>query len=151
MTPALEFILEAKVAIGDLVDLGSGPTGGRRMVPIIGGEFQGPKFKGTILPGGADWQIVRPDGVLELDAHYILQTTDNTRIAIRNRCLRHGPSEVLAKMMRGETVSPSSYYFRTSPVFSAPTGIYDWLNRFIFVGSGERQKNQVVIRVWRVA
>lgn len=122
----------------------------RRIVDIIEGTVTGPLLRGTILAGGADWQILRDDGVAELHAHYVLKTGDGVLIQVRNRGLRHGPEEVLRRIAEGHRVNPGDYYFRTTPVFEAPAGRYDWLNRSIFVATAEREAARVVVNVFRV-
>lgn len=144
------FAFEARVNVGAVVDLGDTPLGRRRIVPITGGTFAGPRLQGTIEAGGADWQLIRPDGVAELEARYCLRSDDNVAIAVVNRALRHGPPEVMHRLAAGEAVDAAEYYFRGSPSFQAPTGRYDWLTRAIFVADGVRQPDLVVIRVFEV-
>ena len=150
MTPELEFVYHLEADLAPIVTLGDTPAGIRRLVDILTGTFEGPHIRGTIRPGGADWQIVRPDAVTELHAHYILKTDDGVLIQVRVRGLRRGPAEVLRRVAAGESVSPSEYYFRIAPVFEAPAGRYDWLNRSVFVGHGERFANGVRLTVFRV-
>jgi Protein of unknown function (DUF3237) len=146
----LEFVFEARVEVSAGQELGAGPRGLRRIVPITGGTFEGPRLSGVIMPGGSDWQVIRPDGVAELEARYTLRVADGTLISVVNRALRHGPPEVMARLRRGETVDPESYYLRTTPTFVAPEGPHDWLCRSIFVGTGARHPAEVRIRVFRV-
>jgi hypothetical protein len=148
MTVELDFTFEARVTVAPARELGPTSAGLRRVVPITGGSFEGPRLRGQVLPGGADWQLIRPDGVAEIEAHYVIETDDGVAIAVVNRGLRHGPEEVMGKLARGEPVDPSAYYFRTSPTFHAPTGRYGWLTRAIFVGLGERRPDLVIIRVF---
>ena len=148
--PALEFIFELKAALKAPVEVGRTPAGLRRIVEIAEGTFEGPLLRGVILPGGADWQILRTDGVAELHAHYVLQTDDGALIQVRNRGLRHGPPAVLERIAAGESVDPAAYYFRTTPEFEAPEGRYEWLNRSAFVAAAERFAASVTVRVYRV-
>jgi antitoxin (DNA-binding transcriptional repressor) of toxin-antitoxin stability system len=150
MSPELEFVYELNANLAPTVTLGQTPTGLRRIVDILDGAFAGPRLRGTIRPGGADWQIVRPDQVTELHAHYILQTDDGVLIQVNVRGLRNGPAEVLRRIANGESVDPGEYYFRIAPVFEAPAGPYEWLNRSLFVGRGERSANGVRLIVFRV-
>ena len=145
-----ELVFEANVTVAAPLDIGATPLGRRRVIHINGGRFAGPRIKGTVVPGGADWQIIRADGVTELTAVYELQTDDGTLIHVTNRGLRHGPAEVMQRLARGEPVDPDSYYFRTVPVFEAPSGAHDWLNRSIFVATGVRLASDVQIRVFEV-
>jgi hypothetical protein len=150
MSLAMEFVLEATVTVASPLEIGATPLGHRRAIHITGGRFAGPRLKGTVVPGGADWQIIRADGVTELTAVYELKTDDGTLIHVTNRGLRHGPAEVMQRLARGEPVDPASYYFRTTPVFEAPAGPYDWLNRSIFIATGARSANEVRVRVFEV-
>ena len=98
-------------------DLGNTPHGHRRIIPITGGSFEGPAIKGTVEPGGADWQIIRADNVAELNAQYTLKTDDGALIYITNKGYRHGPPAVLQRLAKGEAVDPKEYYFRAVPFF----------------------------------
>ena len=108
------------------------------------------RLEGEILPGGADWQQVRSDGVVELVARYSILTKDGVEIAVVNRGLRRAAPDVMARMARGEAVDPALVYCRTTPQFEAPAGRYDWLNRSVFVGSAERLPDKVRIEVFEV-
>ena len=130
--------------------LGQGPRGERRMVPILSGSFAGSRLKGTILAGGVDWQILRPDGVAEIEAHYSLQTDDGAVIRVINKGYRYGPSDVMQRLAQGVTVAPSEYYFRAAPVLEAPLGRYEWLNKSLFVSTGERSSNSVLLHFYEV-
>ena len=150
-SPALEFAFEAHVTIDAPIVVGTGPQGLRRIVPITGGKFEGPRIKGTILNGGADWQFVRADGVLQIEAKYTLRTSDGVTIMIINRGMRHGPPAVIDRLAKGEPVDPSLYYFRTVAEFEAPSDSpYAWLNKALFVSTAERQATQVNLRFYEV-
>ena len=86
-------------------------------MPITGGEFSGPDIRGKVLPGGADWQLIRDDGVSELEARYTLSTDDGATIHVRNLALRHGPADVMEALTAGQAVGPGSYYFRGTTFF----------------------------------
>ncbi len=150
MTPGMEFAFEATVTVAAPLEIGDTPQGRRRVIHITGGRFAGPRLKGIVVPGGADWQVIRPDGVTELTALYELKTDDGTLIHVTNRGLRRGPAEVMQRLARGESVDPESYYFRTVPVFEAPSGTHDWLNRSIFVATGARSASEVRVRVFEL-
>jgi hypothetical protein len=147
--PDLEFAFITHVDVAPLIDFGPTARGHRRVVPILGGTFEGPGLKGTVLPG-ADWQIVRPDGVLELEAKYALKADDGALISMVNRCIRSASPEVMAKLNAGEPVDPKDVYFRTTPTFETADPKYSWLMNYVFIGSGERQRDQVVINFWKV-
>lgn len=124
--------------------------GARRVIPITGGEAKGPRLRGRILDAGADFQILRPDGVTELEARYVLETDDGVRIYIENRGLRHGPAEAMEKLRRGEAVDPSLIYFRTTPRFETAVPHYQWLTRHVFVGDGARFPDRVELAVYQL-
>lgn len=115
--PELEFICEARVTVDPPQDLGDVGKGGRRVVPITGGAFVGPHLRASVLAGGADWQVLRSDGVAELEARYTLHTDDGALIYVRNLGLRHGPAEIMAALAAGRRVEPGSFYFRGATFF----------------------------------
>ena len=148
--PALDFFCELKVKLDPALIVGETPHGTRRIIPIIGGTVEGPKIKGEILNGGADWQILRADGVTELEAHYQFRTDDGTLIYVKNTGIRAATPEIAARLAKGEKVDANEYYFRAMPKFDAPKGKYDWVNNSLFVCTGERLPDYVLIRVWKV-
>jgi len=143
-----ELAFEAVMEVGPIQKTGTTPKGVRIMIPILGGRISGPNIEGIILPGGADWQQIRNDGVAEIEARHSIKTTDGTMIYMVNKGYRHGPKEVMSRLAAGETVSPEDYYFRTTPFFEVEGGRYDWLNRTLMVGKGERAKDSVRIRFY---
>jgi len=145
-TPFLR--IEAKLE--PVLDLGRTPYGERRIIPIVGGSFEGPRLRGRIIPGGADWQIIRADGVAELCARYALETHEGARILVRSDGLRHGPAEVVARLARGESVDPSRYYFRTTIRFETSSEELAWLNRILTVARGRREARAVNLEVFEV-
>jgi hypothetical protein len=150
VTPGLDFVFEARVAVGPPQDLGDVGKGGRRIVPITGGEFSGPQMRGEVLPGGADWQVLRSDGVAELEARYTLRTTDGALIYVRNHALRHGPPDVMAALAAGHTVGPGSYYFRGATFFETGSSPYAWITRDIIVCTGAREQARVLVRFYKL-
>jgi hypothetical protein len=145
-----EFAFEARVTVGTLLTVGRMRAGERRIIPITGGDFAGPRLSGDILPGGADWQVVSPDGLTEVEARYTLRERDGTLIYVANRGLRHGDPDVMRRLARGEGVDPALYYFRTVPTFEVADGPHAWLQRAIFVGTGVRRPEEVVIRYFEI-
>jgi hypothetical protein len=141
-SPTLEHVMTVRANIDALVSMGKTPTGERRVVPITGGTFEGAGLKGTIMPGGEDWQLVRGDGVTELDARYWLLTDDGVIVRVSN--------QVLAVPPQGE----GKRYARSSVRFEAPLGKYEWLNKAVFVGTITADPTQrppvVVLRFFRV-
>jgi hypothetical protein len=148
--PALELAIEVHATLAPALSVGATPQGARRVIPITGGRFEGPALKGEVVGGGADWQFDRPDGVTELEALYLLRTDDGVHIQVHNRGLRHGPPEVMSRLRAGEVVAPEEYYFRAAPSFSAPAGRYEWLNRSLFLCTGERYADAVRLWMYRV-
>jgi Protein of unknown function (DUF3237) len=138
-TPRLEHVLTVRATIEDTVEMGKTPHGVRRVVPIRGGTFEGPSMRGVIMPGGEDWQLLREDGVLELDARYWLRTEDGALIRVHNQVLSVPPAQGAA---------PTTRYARSSVRFEAPIGKYEWLNKAIFVGTitpDLRQRPPVIV------
>lgn len=117
---------------------GKTPYGHRRIVIIKGGTFEGERLRGTILPGGGDWVLIRNDGTLALDVRLTLKTDDGAAIFTTYRGYRHGPKDVIERLNRGEAVDPSQYYFRINPLFETADERYGWLNNLVAVGAGER-------------
>jgi len=105
-TPHLSFTMELHVKLGAPMEIGAGPHGRRRIIPIEGGTFEGPGLRGTVLPGGADWQIIRPDGLSELDTRYALRTDDGALIYIQNAGMRHAAPEIVEAGRTGLLVPP---------------------------------------------
>jgi hypothetical protein len=129
-----------RVSVSSPQNIGGGPHGTRRSVPLKGGDFDGPRLRGTVLPqGSADWLLLRADGVLELDLRLTLLTHDGALISMKSFGLRHGPPDVIAAIARGETVDPALYYFRTTPRFETAHATYVFLNRIITVATGDRR------------
>jgi hypothetical protein len=135
--------------LGEIRHFGQTPYGGRRVVGILGGRVDGPRLKGRVLPG-ADWQIVRPDGVTDIAARYAIETDDGARILVKSDGLRHGPTEVMAALGRGEAVDPARYYFRTSMRFETAEPSLAWLNRILALGTGTREKLAVRLDVYEI-
>lgn len=150
VTPQLEFLTRVTVTLDPALEVGITGEGNRRIINITGGHFRGPKLAGQVLPGGADWQLVRSDGVAVLEARYTLQTEDGALIYVRNWGLRHGPPEVLAAVGAGQAVDPARYYMRTTPVFETGDARYGWLNNLVAVCSGVRRVDAVVLDFYEV-
>ena len=127
--------------------IGAIPHGMRSIVPVTGGDFEGPRLRGKVMPGGGDWLLLRSDAVLELDLRITLETDDRALIHMSFQGLRHGPADVIAALGRGEVVDPASYYFRTVPRFETSTEKYAFLNRIITVSVGETRPDGAVHRI----
>ncbi len=146
----LQPLCRIEVTLAAPQELGDTPQGRRRIIGITGGRFSGERLAGRVLAGGADWQVVRADGVADLDARYTLQTGDGALIYVRNRGYRHGPADVLRKLSNGENVEPSLYYLRTTPRFETGDARYAWLNRIVCVATGARRAAAVELEVYEV-
>jgi len=136
--------------LGGIQRLGQTPYGERRIIDIQGGTVEGPKLKGKVLPGGADWQIVRADGVVHLQARYTLESDAGALILVDAEGYRHGPPEVMDRLARDETVDPALYYFRTFMRFETSHPSAAWLNRILAVGRGARMNRAVRVEVFEV-
>jgi hypothetical protein len=144
-----EFLFELAADVGEVSSLGPCPLGERRVVFIDGGHFEGPAMRGTII-GGADWQILRSDGALELDARYALRERRGGLVQVLSQGYRHGPPEVMTRLARGEEVDPASYFFRTTMRFETGASELAWLNLTIAVATAERRARRVDIRAFRL-
>jgi hypothetical protein len=141
------FLMSLQVAVGGPQKVGAVPCGTRVIVPIASGQFEGPRLRGKVLPGGSDWTLLRADGVLELDLRLTLQTDDGAFIHMTSFGLRHGPPEVIAALGRGERVDPDRYYFRTTPRFETGHPSYAFLNRLLAVATGDRRADGPIYTV----
>jgi hypothetical protein len=150
LEPTLQLLYTSSVEVGPPMIVGDTPYGERRIIPIQGGSFEGAKLSGKVLPGGADWQVIRTDGIAELEARYTLQTDDGALIYVLNRGIRSGSKEVMGRLARGEKVHPNEYYFRTRPIFETGAAKYLWLHRIVTVATGERLPDKVIITVYEV-
>jgi len=143
-------VADLRILVGAPIEIGQTAMGLRRVIPILGGEALGPRLHGRVLGAGADFQIIRPDGVTELHARYVVETPDGTRLYIENSGLRHGPAEAMERLRRGEPVDPALIYFRTVPRFETAGESHLWLTRHIFVGDGVRHPDRVELAVYQI-
>lgn len=145
-----EFLCRIRVTLEPARELGQTPMGRRRIIAITGGQFSGPRLSGRVLAGGADWQVIRADGVAYLDARYTLETSDGALIYVNNLGYRHGPPEVLERLARGDDVDPALYYMRATPWFETAAPKYAWLNRTICIATGARRAAAVELEFYAV-
>ena len=152
MTPQLatKYVFTLTVRIGEVTSAGETGHGVRRIIPILGGEVRGPEVNGRVCAFGADFQIIRPNELIELEAKYAFETDDGAVVYVENRGLRFGPVELLQKLKRGEPVDPALIYFRTVPKFETGSEKYHWLMQNLFIGSAARHADRVVIDVHQV-
>jgi hypothetical protein len=148
--PALVFAFELRAQVGEPAEIGQVPHGRRRIVQILGGTVRGPLLNATVVPGGADWQLIQPDGFSELDTRYTLRTEQGQLVYVQNAGMRHAAPDVMQKLLAGQTVDPKLVYFRTVPKFETAAPELQWLARSVFVGVGERFPTEVVVRFYRL-
>lgn len=129
-----------------------GAVGGqeRRFVPLAGGRVFGPALNGQIVEGGVDWQWLRPEGVIEIAAHYVIRADDGGLIEVRSDGVRHGSPEVLARLARGEAVGRDEMYFRTAVRFTTGAPAWSHLNRTLAIACGARHARQVRLDFYSV-
>jgi hypothetical protein len=136
------FAFEEVATLAPAKVLGETPLGRRQSIPITGGTVSGPGISGQILPGGADYQLVRPDGAVLIDADYMIETDDHVTIHVRNVGIIVPPGK------------DGQAYFWAAPRFDAPKGRYGWLNDAIFVshvgGAGDKDHPAVRITIWKI-
>ncbi len=151
-TPVLEtkYVFTITARIGEVTIAGETGHGVRRIIPIIGGEVRGERVNGKVCAFGADFQIIRPNELIDLEAKYAFETDDGATVYVENRGIRFGPVELLQKLKRNEPVDPKLIYFRTVPRFETGHANYRWLMENLFVGSAARHADRVVIDVHQV-
>ena len=149
--PTLKFFADLAVQVAQPQETGRTALGLRRLIPILGGTVEGEGWRGRVLPGGADFQLVVSDTLAHLDARYVVETDGGDRIYVQNRALRSGPPELMAKLVRGEPVDPQLIYFRCSPSFETASPALAWINERMFVGTGARHPDRVVMRFFELA
>ena len=150
MTLALRPLFDVQVELAEILSLGRTPLGERRIINITGGTFAGERLSGRILPGGADWQIIRADGVADIKARYAIETSAGALIMVTSEGLRHGPPDVMERLARGDNVDPRHYYFRTVMRFETAAPTVDWLNRILAIAKGQREARAVRLDVYEV-
>ncbi|WP_250456147.1 DUF3237 domain-containing protein [Caballeronia sp. ATUFL_M2_KS44] len=139
-----------RLDVKPIVVVGETPGPFRRVGIVPSGAFAGDRLSGAVLDGSSDWQTVRSDGSTTLDVRLVLRTDDGVAILMSYRGIRHGPADVIRRLDKGEAVDPARYYFRINPLFEAPTGRYEWLNRVLAVGMGHRFPDGPVYSVFEV-
>ena len=152
MVAALEtkYVFSLVIKVGAPIVAGDLGHGVRRIIPITGGEVRGPGIKGAIFPCGADFQVIRPNGLTELEAKYAFTMDDGAIVYIENVGIRSGPKELLDRIAKGETVDPALIYFRSVPKFETGAEKYRWLMEHLFIGVGARHPDRVEIDVHQV-
>ena len=152
MNPQLStrYVFTITAEIGAVTSAGEIGHGVRRIIPITGGEVRGESIHGKVCAFGADFQIIRPNELIELEARYAFETDDGAVVYVENKGIRFGPVDLLQKLKRGEPVDPALIYFRTVPKFETGAAKYRWLMESLFIGSAARHADRVVVDVHQV-
>ncbi|HEY8336174.1 MAG TPA: DUF3237 domain-containing protein [Tardiphaga sp.] len=152
MPPELStrYVFSLAIKVGAPIVAGDFGYGVRRVIPVLGGTVHGDGINGTIHPGGADFQIIRPDGFTELEAKYAFELDDGAVVYIENIGMRFGPKQALDRIARGEAVDPALIYFRSVPRFETGAPEYRWLMQSLFIGVGARHPDRVELDVHQV-
>ena len=148
--PELDFFADLSVRVAPAHEIGATPAGRRRIIPILGGEVRGVGWRGQILSGGADFQVIVSPTMARLDARYILETEAGELIYVQNSALRVASEDVTARLVRGEPVDPTFVYFRCAPTFETSAPAFAWINERLFVGTGVRRPDEVQIGCFAV-
>jgi hypothetical protein len=150
-TPELKFYADLSVQVDKPQEVGKTHHGVRRVIPILGGTVEAQGWRGRVLSGGADFQLLLGPSMAELDARYVMETDAGDMIFVTNRAVRTASPEVMAKIIRGEPVDPSTVYFRCSPSFETASPALAWIAERLFIGTGARHPDKVVMRFFEVA
>lgn len=148
--PKLTFTFDLELVVEKAHLPGKTPIGNRRIIRIESGYFNGEQVTGEVIPGGDDWITVREDGTIIQDVRILLRTDDDELIMMSYRGIRTGSRDVLARLDNGEEVDPGEYYFRTNPIFETASKKYDWMNKKVFVSTGQRLASGVRYSVYQI-
>lgn len=150
-TPTLNFFADLSVQVDKPQEVGQTHHGVRRLIPILGGQVQGQGWSARVLPGGADFQLIVNERMAELDARYTIETDAGDLIFVQNHAVRTAAPDVMARLVLGEPVPPESVYFRCSPRFETASASLGWISERLFIGTGARHPDKVVMRFFEVA
>ena len=148
--PELKFFADLSVEVDKPQEVGATVHGKRRVIPILGGEAQGQGWSARVLRGGADFQLIVNETLAELDARYVLETDAGDLIFVQNRAVRTASPEVMGRLIRGEKVDPQLVYFRCTPQFETASKSLAWISEKLFIGTGARHPDKVVMRFFEV-
>ena len=149
--PSLQFFADLSVEVAKPIEVGQTIHGTRRLIPILGGTVKGDGWTARVLPGGADFQLIVTDQMAELDARYALETDAGDVIYVQNHAIRTASPEVMAKLIKGEMVNAEAVYFRCTPRFETASPALSWISERLFIGTGARHPDRVVMRFFEVS
>lgn len=147
--PSTKFFADFSVELGKPIEVGHTNRGNRRIIPVLGGTIKGDGWTGRVLPGGADYQVVLTPTMAELEARYVFETDGGDHVYVRNNCVRAGDAQAMARLIRGEA-NPGEIYFRCCPIYETSAKSLQWVNERMFIGSGTRLQDKMVLRVWEL-
>jgi hypothetical protein len=148
--PELRFFADLSVQVAPAQEVGHTVHGRRRLIPILSGEVRGQGWAGRVLGGGADFQLIVNERLAELDARYTIELDGGDFIFVINRAVRVADPATMARLMRGEAVDPALVYFRCSPQFETASTSLAWISERLFIGTGARMPDQVLMRFFEV-
>jgi len=148
--PRLEPVTSVIVDVGPAQEIGDTPQGMRRIIPITGGRAVGPLLNGRILPGGADFQLIRTPAHTDIQARYVIETDEGEQVYVENTGIRTGSPEDIARLVQGQPVDPARIYFRSYPRFETASPRLQWLNTHLFVGTGARYPDRVELQFFKL-
>ena len=149
-TPELKFFADLSVQVDKPQEVGTTVHGQRRVIPILGGDVHGDGWTARVLRGGADFQMIVNQSLAELDARYVLETDAGDLIFVQNRAVRTASPDVMSRLIRGEKVDPQLVYFRCTPQFETASKSLSWISERLFIGTGARHPDKVVMRFFEV-
>jgi hypothetical protein len=152
LPPQLEsqYLFTITVTVHELHDVGTVPLGLRHIDMLGAGQFEGPRLRGAVLPGGIDQKIFRSDGAMNPNVRLVLKTNDDALIYMHYTGVRYGSAQVMDRIAAGESVDPTEYYLRNTPYFETASPKYDWLNRIVSVGVGRRMPDHAAYDVFEI-
>ncbi len=148
--PGLRHFMDLTVEVDAPIEVGRTRHGQRRVIPIIGGHARTRDWNARVVPGGADFQLIATESLAILEAKYVLETEAGDRIYVENHALRGGPPELIARLARGEMVDPDLIYFRCVPRFEVASPALEWITTRLFLGTGARYPDRVVLSIYEV-
>tara|TARA_B100000945_G_C20386257_1_gene599892 strand:+ start:723 stop:1202 length:480 start_codon:yes stop_codon:yes gene_type:complete len=151
ISPKFAHLFDISLVIGEAHDLGETPNGKKRIVQVVGGEFMGDRVRGNVrTESAADWVLIRPDLSIKLDVRLTLETVDNALVHMRYEGIRHASSKIAKQLLSNKRVDPGDYYWRISPFFETSSKKYNWMNKIVSFGMGEKNGHRVSYAVFEL-